>query len=140
MCFCVRVRVCVCLLRVSLFDYQAMCKMNSHSVSSARPLLSVCTVCSLCIKYYKHDGSISFAVTVIDLPVYVFSRSMDWLQPSSGFSPTSCCKCCCRGRQHVRMFKIKEIFVHFYCNVSHIVHSLCVQRQWNVCPHKIITV
>ncbi|KAM4615648.1 voltage-dependent calcium channel subunit alpha-2/delta-4 [Polymixia lowei] len=26
--------------RVSLFDYQAMCKMGSHSVSSARPLLS----------------------------------------------------------------------------------------------------
>ncbi|XP_056223466.1 voltage-dependent calcium channel subunit alpha-2/delta-4 isoform X2 [Seriola aureovittata] len=26
--------------RVSLFDYQAMCKMNSHSVSSSRPLLS----------------------------------------------------------------------------------------------------
>ncbi|XP_053200088.1 voltage-dependent calcium channel subunit alpha-2/delta-4 isoform X2 [Scomber japonicus] len=26
--------------RVSLFDYQAMCKMSSHSVSSARPLLS----------------------------------------------------------------------------------------------------
>ncbi|XP_068611658.1 voltage-dependent calcium channel subunit alpha-2/delta-4 [Brachionichthys hirsutus] len=26
--------------RVSLFDYQAMCKMNSHSISSARPLLS----------------------------------------------------------------------------------------------------
>ncbi|XP_060885459.1 voltage-dependent calcium channel subunit alpha-2/delta-4 isoform X2 [Labrus mixtus] len=26
--------------RVSLFDYQAMCKMTSHSVSSARPLLS----------------------------------------------------------------------------------------------------
>ncbi|AWO98062.1 putative voltage-dependent calcium channel subunit alpha-2/delta-4 [Scophthalmus maximus] len=26
--------------RVSLFDYQGMCKMNSHSVSSARPLLS----------------------------------------------------------------------------------------------------
>ncbi|KAM3859290.1 voltage-dependent calcium channel subunit alpha-2/delta-4 [Diretmus argenteus] len=26
--------------RVSLFDYQAMCKMNSHSVNSARPLLS----------------------------------------------------------------------------------------------------
>ncbi|XP_054480417.1 voltage-dependent calcium channel subunit alpha-2/delta-4 [Anoplopoma fimbria] len=26
--------------RVSLFDYQAMCKMNPHSVSSARPLLS----------------------------------------------------------------------------------------------------
>ncbi|XP_067346482.1 voltage-dependent calcium channel subunit alpha-2/delta-4 isoform X3 [Channa argus] len=26
--------------RVSLFDYQAMCKMNSHFVSSARPLLS----------------------------------------------------------------------------------------------------
>uniref|UniRef100_A0A671W5J1 Calcium voltage-gated channel auxiliary subunit alpha2delta 4 n=1 Tax=Sparus aurata TaxID=8175 RepID=A0A671W5J1_SPAAU len=42
---------------VSLFDYQAMCKMNSHSVSSARPLLSVCTVCSLCIQYYQHDAS-----------------------------------------------------------------------------------
>uniref|UniRef100_A0A8C2ZDN7 Calcium voltage-gated channel auxiliary subunit alpha2delta 4 n=1 Tax=Cyclopterus lumpus TaxID=8103 RepID=A0A8C2ZDN7_CYCLU len=27
--------------QVSLFDYQAMCKMNLHSVSSARPLLSV---------------------------------------------------------------------------------------------------
>uniref|UniRef100_A0A3B5M1T5 Voltage-dependent calcium channel alpha-2/delta subunit conserved region domain-containing protein n=1 Tax=Xiphophorus couchianus TaxID=32473 RepID=A0A3B5M1T5_9TELE len=27
--------------RVSLFDYQAMCKTNPHSVSSARPLLSV---------------------------------------------------------------------------------------------------
>ncbi|XP_037551809.1 voltage-dependent calcium channel subunit alpha-2/delta-4 [Nematolebias whitei] len=26
--------------RVSLFDYQAMCKMSSHSVSSARPILS----------------------------------------------------------------------------------------------------
>ncbi|KAM8909887.1 voltage-dependent calcium channel subunit alpha-2/delta-4 isoform 1-T1 [Spinachia spinachia] len=26
--------------RVSLFDYQAMCKMNLHSVNSARPLLS----------------------------------------------------------------------------------------------------
>ncbi|CAJ1054877.1 voltage-dependent calcium channel subunit alpha-2/delta-4 isoform X3 [Xyrichtys novacula] len=26
--------------RVSLFDYQAMCKMTTHSVSSARPLLS----------------------------------------------------------------------------------------------------
>ncbi|XP_055367095.1 voltage-dependent calcium channel subunit alpha-2/delta-4 isoform X3 [Betta splendens] len=26
--------------RVSLFDYQAMCKMHSHSVSNARPLLS----------------------------------------------------------------------------------------------------
>uniref|UniRef100_A0A8D2ZEC4 Calcium voltage-gated channel auxiliary subunit alpha2delta 4 n=1 Tax=Scophthalmus maximus TaxID=52904 RepID=A0A8D2ZEC4_SCOMX len=45
MCFCVC--VCVCFLRVSLFDYQGMCKMNSHSVSSARPLLSVCTVNSV---------------------------------------------------------------------------------------------
>uniref|UniRef100_A0A3Q4GF22 Calcium voltage-gated channel auxiliary subunit alpha2delta 4 n=1 Tax=Neolamprologus brichardi TaxID=32507 RepID=A0A3Q4GF22_NEOBR len=36
--------VCSCFLRVSLFDYQAMCKMNSHSVSSARPLLSVSSV------------------------------------------------------------------------------------------------
>ncbi|XP_061618113.1 voltage-dependent calcium channel subunit alpha-2/delta-4 isoform X1 [Phyllopteryx taeniolatus] len=26
--------------RVSLFDYQAMCKMNVHSISSARPILS----------------------------------------------------------------------------------------------------
>uniref|UniRef100_A0A671WCP9 Calcium voltage-gated channel auxiliary subunit alpha2delta 4 n=1 Tax=Sparus aurata TaxID=8175 RepID=A0A671WCP9_SPAAU len=71
---------------VSLFDYQAMCKMNSHSVSSARPLLSVCTVCSLCIQYYQHDGPINFAVTVIDLSVYVFSPSAhkkkgDILQP-----------------------------------------------------------
>uniref|UniRef100_A0A3Q2D2P7 Calcium channel, voltage-dependent, alpha 2/delta subunit 4a n=1 Tax=Cyprinodon variegatus TaxID=28743 RepID=A0A3Q2D2P7_CYPVA len=30
--------------RVSLFDYQAMCKTNSHSVSSARPLLSVSSI------------------------------------------------------------------------------------------------
>lgn len=44
---CAFVCVCVCFLRVSLFDYQGMCKMNSHSVSSARPLLSVCTVNSV---------------------------------------------------------------------------------------------
>uniref|UniRef100_A0AAQ5YUA6 Calcium voltage-gated channel auxiliary subunit alpha2delta 4 n=1 Tax=Amphiprion ocellaris TaxID=80972 RepID=A0AAQ5YUA6_AMPOC len=45
--------VCACLLRVSLFDYQAMCKINSHSVSSARPLLSVCTINSHCIQIYS---------------------------------------------------------------------------------------
>uniref|UniRef100_A0A7N6AVF2 VWFA domain-containing protein n=1 Tax=Anabas testudineus TaxID=64144 RepID=A0A7N6AVF2_ANATE len=39
MCVC----LCVYYLRVSLFDYQAMCKMHSHSVSNARPLLSVRT-------------------------------------------------------------------------------------------------
>uniref|UniRef100_A0A4W6EIV6 Calcium voltage-gated channel auxiliary subunit alpha2delta 4 n=1 Tax=Lates calcarifer TaxID=8187 RepID=A0A4W6EIV6_LATCA len=38
---CAFVCVGVYFLRVSLFDYQAMCKMNSHSVSSARPLLSL---------------------------------------------------------------------------------------------------
>uniref|UniRef100_A0A8B9GSN7 Voltage-dependent calcium channel alpha-2/delta subunit conserved region domain-containing protein n=1 Tax=Astyanax mexicanus TaxID=7994 RepID=A0A8B9GSN7_ASTMX len=27
--------------RISLYDYQAMCKVNPHSSSSARPLLSV---------------------------------------------------------------------------------------------------
>lgn len=32
-------RVAVC--RVSLFDYQAMCKNSHHHASSARPLLSV---------------------------------------------------------------------------------------------------
>lgn len=47
--------VCSCFLRVSLFDYQAMCKMNSHSVSSARPLLSVCTVKSLPIQIYSQN-------------------------------------------------------------------------------------
>lgn len=43
---CARVCVGVCVRRVSLFDYQAMCKMNLHSVSSARPLLSASATCS----------------------------------------------------------------------------------------------
>uniref|UniRef100_A0AAX7UTD1 VWFA domain-containing protein n=1 Tax=Astatotilapia calliptera TaxID=8154 RepID=A0AAX7UTD1_ASTCA len=58
--------VCSCFLRVSLFDYQAMCKMNSHSVSSARPLLSVCTVKSLPIQKYSQNQ---------------FSKKGDILQP-----------------------------------------------------------
>lgn len=37
--------VCVGVRRVSMFDYQAMCKMNLHSVSGTRPLLSVSTKC-----------------------------------------------------------------------------------------------
>uniref|UniRef100_A0A8K9X484 Calcium voltage-gated channel auxiliary subunit alpha2delta 4 n=1 Tax=Oncorhynchus mykiss TaxID=8022 RepID=A0A8K9X484_ONCMY len=37
----VRLSLCVCVFRVSLYDYQAMCKMGGHSASSARPLLSV---------------------------------------------------------------------------------------------------
>uniref|UniRef100_A0A8K9Y559 Calcium voltage-gated channel auxiliary subunit alpha2delta 4 n=1 Tax=Oncorhynchus mykiss TaxID=8022 RepID=A0A8K9Y559_ONCMY len=36
----VRLSLCVCVFRVSLYDYQAMCKMGGHSASSARPLLS----------------------------------------------------------------------------------------------------
>lgn len=44
--------LCVRLLRVSLFDYQAMCKMNLHSVSSARPLLSVSAEYTLRMQYY----------------------------------------------------------------------------------------
>lgn len=54
--------VCVCFLRVSLFDYQAMCKMNLHSVSGARPLLSVCTVCLLLTQYYDRNSVIISAV------------------------------------------------------------------------------
>uniref|UniRef100_A0A3P8Y209 Calcium voltage-gated channel auxiliary subunit alpha2delta 4 n=1 Tax=Esox lucius TaxID=8010 RepID=A0A3P8Y209_ESOLU len=42
--------VCVCLRRVSLYDYQAMCKMGGHSTSSARPLLSVSrNVSTVCV-------------------------------------------------------------------------------------------
>uniref|UniRef100_A0A669BVT3 Calcium voltage-gated channel auxiliary subunit alpha2delta 4 n=1 Tax=Oreochromis niloticus TaxID=8128 RepID=A0A669BVT3_ORENI len=72
--------VCSCFLRVSLFDYQAMCKMNSHSVSSARPLLSVCTVKSLPIqKYSQNQFSVKY-----NLSIYLFSHSTkkgDILQP-----------------------------------------------------------
>uniref|UniRef100_A0AAY4DA41 VWFA domain-containing protein n=1 Tax=Denticeps clupeoides TaxID=299321 RepID=A0AAY4DA41_9TELE len=54
---CLRVCVCVCvcvyprasLHRVSLYDYQAMCKMSQHSASSARPLLSVRALCSISV-------------------------------------------------------------------------------------------
>uniref|UniRef100_A0A4W6EG16 Calcium voltage-gated channel auxiliary subunit alpha2delta 4 n=1 Tax=Lates calcarifer TaxID=8187 RepID=A0A4W6EG16_LATCA len=53
---CAFVCVGVYFLRVSLFDYQAMCKMNSHSVSSARPLLSVCTLNSLFLLEFNICG------------------------------------------------------------------------------------
>uniref|UniRef100_A0A669CQH4 Calcium voltage-gated channel auxiliary subunit alpha2delta 4 n=1 Tax=Oreochromis niloticus TaxID=8128 RepID=A0A669CQH4_ORENI len=73
--------VCSCFLRVSLFDYQAMCKMNSHSVSSARPLLSVCTVKSLPIqKYSQNQFSVKY-----NLSIYLFTsvhkKKGDILQP-----------------------------------------------------------
>uniref|UniRef100_A0A8C9ZHH4 Calcium voltage-gated channel auxiliary subunit alpha2delta 4 n=1 Tax=Sander lucioperca TaxID=283035 RepID=A0A8C9ZHH4_SANLU len=75
------VLLCVCFLRVSLFDYQAMCKMNSHSVSSARPLLSVCTVYSLCMQYNYLNGLINSPVTIICLslqPFYGLASALKW--------------------------------------------------------------
>ncbi|XP_047431282.1 voltage-dependent calcium channel subunit alpha-2/delta-4 isoform X2 [Mugil cephalus] len=38
--------------RVSLFDYQAMCKMSAHSVSGARPLLSPFYVLASTLKWF----------------------------------------------------------------------------------------
>ncbi|MEQ2196156.1 hypothetical protein XENOCAPTIV_025249 [Xenoophorus captivus] len=50
--------------RVSLFDYQAMCKTNFHSVSSARPLLSVSSGPSglICI---SNKNAVTFALNFI---------------------------------------------------------------------------
>uniref|UniRef100_A0A8C4Z3A6 VWFA domain-containing protein n=1 Tax=Gadus morhua TaxID=8049 RepID=A0A8C4Z3A6_GADMO len=40
LCVCVCVRACACC-RISLFDYQAMCRSGHHHANAARPLLSV---------------------------------------------------------------------------------------------------
>lgn len=89
---CICVRVCVCFLRVSLFDYQAMCKMNLHSVSSARPLLSVRTPCLACTQHCSHNSQINTSGGVIHISLNLCSPSTAWLQPLSGSSPTSYCK------------------------------------------------
>uniref|UniRef100_A0A8C9ZH03 Calcium voltage-gated channel auxiliary subunit alpha2delta 4 n=1 Tax=Sander lucioperca TaxID=283035 RepID=A0A8C9ZH03_SANLU len=68
------VLLCVCFLRVSLFDYQAMCKMNSHSVSSARPLLSVCTVYSLSSAHKKRGDILQPCDT--EYPSFVYEPSV----------------------------------------------------------------
>uniref|UniRef100_A0A8P4KDI4 Calcium voltage-gated channel auxiliary subunit alpha2delta 4 n=1 Tax=Dicentrarchus labrax TaxID=13489 RepID=A0A8P4KDI4_DICLA len=71
---CVCVCVCVCFLRVSLFDYQAMCKMNLHSVSSARPLLSVCTVLSLSSAHKKKGDILQPCDT--EYPSFIYEPSV----------------------------------------------------------------
>ncbi|KAF3705110.1 Voltage-dependent calcium channel subunit alpha-2/delta-4 [Channa argus] len=51
--------------RVSLFDYQAMCKMNSHFVSSARPLLSPFYGLASVLKWFLSNFLLMFVVQQI---------------------------------------------------------------------------
>uniref|UniRef100_A0A8C7X049 Calcium voltage-gated channel auxiliary subunit alpha2delta 4 n=1 Tax=Oryzias sinensis TaxID=183150 RepID=A0A8C7X049_9TELE len=60
--------VFLCFLRVSLFDYQAMCKTNTHSVSSARTFLLKFNICG-----FWHTEHFAEA--------YVHKKKVDILQP-----------------------------------------------------------
>ncbi|KAG7222215.1 hypothetical protein INR49_016629 [Caranx melampygus] len=51
--------------RVSLYDYQAMCKMNPHSVSSSRPLLSPFYGLASALKWFLSNFLLMFVVQQI---------------------------------------------------------------------------
>lgn len=59
---------CVCVFhRVLLYDYQGMCKANTHSSSGARPLLSVSILLSVLITSTRTQQSDAISVTYITL-------------------------------------------------------------------------
>lgn len=56
--------MCVCVFhRVLLYDYQGMCKANTHSASGARPLLSVSILLSVLITSTRTQQSDTISVT-----------------------------------------------------------------------------
>ncbi|KAM9328053.1 LOW QUALITY PROTEIN: voltage-dependent calcium channel subunit alpha-2/delta-4 [Pholidichthys leucotaenia] len=54
--------------RVSLFDYQAMCKINLHSVSCARPLLSPFYGLASALKWFLYN----FLLFLLEFNIYGF--------------------------------------------------------------------
>lgn len=71
--------------RVSLFDYQAMCKMNSHSVSSARPLLSPFYGLAAALKWFLSN----FLLFLLEFNICGFWHSDHFADAKPSFSVSS---------------------------------------------------
>ncbi|XP_063761785.1 voltage-dependent calcium channel subunit alpha-2/delta-4 isoform X4 [Eleginops maclovinus] len=65
--------------RVSLFDYQAMCKMNSHSVSGARPLLSPFYGLATALKWFLSN----FLLFLLEFNICGFWHTEHWADASA---------------------------------------------------------
>uniref|UniRef100_A0A8C1S481 Calcium voltage-gated channel auxiliary subunit alpha2delta 4 n=1 Tax=Cyprinus carpio TaxID=7962 RepID=A0A8C1S481_CYPCA len=62
--------------RVLLYDYQAMCKVNPHYASGARPLLSVSTVLSICFVANKKSKGDILQPCDTEYPSFVYEPSI----------------------------------------------------------------
>nr|XP_033930855.1 voltage-dependent calcium channel subunit alpha-2/delta-4 isoform X3 [Pseudochaenichthys georgianus] len=71
--------------RVSLFDYQAMCKMNSHSVSSARPLLSPFYGLASALKWFLSN----FLLFLLEFNFCGFWHTEHFVDAKASFSVSS---------------------------------------------------
>nr|XP_019947682.1 PREDICTED: voltage-dependent calcium channel subunit alpha-2/delta-4-like [Paralichthys olivaceus] len=71
--------------RVSLFDYQAMCKMNLHSVSSARPLLSPFYGLASALKWFLSN----FLLFLLEFNICGFWHTEHFADAKPSFSVSS---------------------------------------------------
>ncbi|XP_026219388.1 voltage-dependent calcium channel subunit alpha-2/delta-4 isoform X2 [Anabas testudineus] len=71
--------------RVSLFDYQAMCKMHSHSVSNARPLLSPFYGLASALKWFLSN----FLLFLLEFNIYGFWHTEHFADAKPSFSVSS---------------------------------------------------
>ncbi|XP_055045782.2 voltage-dependent calcium channel subunit alpha-2/delta-4 isoform X2 [Misgurnus anguillicaudatus] len=71
--------------RVSLYDYQAMCKVHSHSASSARPLLSPFYNLLAALKWFLSN----FLLFLLDFNIYTLWQSDHFVEAKSSFHASS---------------------------------------------------
>uniref|UniRef100_UPI0037E861C9 voltage-dependent calcium channel subunit alpha-2/delta-4 n=1 Tax=Semicossyphus pulcher TaxID=241346 RepID=UPI0037E861C9 len=71
--------------RVSLFDYQAMCKMHSHSVSSARPLLSPFYGLAAALKWFLSN----FLLFLLEFNICGYWHAEHFAEAKPSFSTSS---------------------------------------------------
>ncbi|XP_068163481.1 voltage-dependent calcium channel subunit alpha-2/delta-4 [Antennarius striatus] len=71
--------------RVSLFDYQAMCKMNSHSISSARPLLSPFYGLAAALKWFLSN----FLLFLLEFNICGFWHTEHFTEAKPSFTVSS---------------------------------------------------
>ncbi|XP_051543839.1 voltage-dependent calcium channel subunit alpha-2/delta-4 isoform X2 [Myxocyprinus asiaticus] len=71
--------------RVSLYDYQAMCKVNTHSASSARPLLSPFYNLLAGLKWFLSN----FLLFLLDFNIYSLWQSDYFVEAKTSFHSSS---------------------------------------------------
>nr|XP_055045782.1 voltage-dependent calcium channel subunit alpha-2/delta-4 isoform X2 [Misgurnus anguillicaudatus] len=71
--------------RVSLYDYQAMCKVHSHSASSARPLLSPFYNLLAALRWFLSN----FLLFLLDFNIYTLWQSDHFVEAKSSFHASS---------------------------------------------------